>query len=196
MAFQAPYPLNTLLPSSPAGAYSPVLQDVYNVSNFGDSVMCYSHVQEGESYVLFLTDFEAALSAKYDDIFGAAAAYNAKNDAEVLAALGESLHLPIFVLQAFRNGHSALFVCVFGNVSCLKRTPFCPKFSRVFCCQKHFAFPISVSVTFAPYFHDNNCLQGSGSCCRSTLFFQRQTRLTRDKLVCGPFLVNDLMQRN
>ena len=62
---------------------------LYNVSNFGDEVMCYSKVQEGESYILFITNFEGALSAKYDDIFGAAADYNVKNEAQVLQALGK-----------------------------------------------------------------------------------------------------------
>ena len=62
---------------------------LYNVSNFGDEVMCYSNVKEGESYILFMTNFEGALSAKYDDIFGAAADYNVKNEAQVLQALGE-----------------------------------------------------------------------------------------------------------
>ena len=61
------------------------------MSNFGDEVMCYSNVQEGESYILFTTNFEGALSAKYDDIFGAAADYNEKNEAQVLQALGESI---------------------------------------------------------------------------------------------------------
>ena len=64
---------------------------LYNVSNFGDEVMCYSNVQEGESYILFMTNFEGALSAKYDDIFGAAAGYNDRNEAQVLEALGELL---------------------------------------------------------------------------------------------------------
>ena len=53
--------------------------------------MCYSNVQEGESYILFMTNFEGALSAKYDDIFGAVADYNEKNEAQVLQALGESI---------------------------------------------------------------------------------------------------------
>ena len=63
------------------------------MSNFGDEVMCYSNVQEGESYILFMTNFEGALSAKYDDIFGAAADYNVKNEAQVLQALGKSITL-------------------------------------------------------------------------------------------------------
>ena len=63
------------------------------MSNFGDEVMCYSNVQEGESYILFMTNFEGTLSAKYDDIFGAAADYNVKNEAQVLQALGKSITL-------------------------------------------------------------------------------------------------------
>ena len=51
--------------------------------------MCYSNIQERETYILFMTNFEGKLSAKYDDIFGAAAHYNEKNKAQVLEALGK-----------------------------------------------------------------------------------------------------------
>ena len=59
------------------------------MSNFGDEIMCYSNIQEGESYILLMTNFEGKLSAKYDDIFGAAADFNEKNQAQVLQALGK-----------------------------------------------------------------------------------------------------------
>ena len=62
---------------------------LYNISNFGDEIMCYSDVTVGESYILFLTNFEGSLSARYDDIFGAATAYNDKHETEVLQSLGK-----------------------------------------------------------------------------------------------------------
>ena len=62
---------------------------VFNVSNFGDKAMCYADVTQGELYVLFLTVFEGRLSAKYDDIFGAAADYTEDNEKQVLDYLGE-----------------------------------------------------------------------------------------------------------
>ncbi|XP_013395584.1 protein kinase C-binding protein NELL2 [Lingula anatina] len=60
----------------------------YNISNFGDKTMCYADVHEGETYILFLTTFDGRLSAKYDDIFGAAVSYSRENERQVLAALG------------------------------------------------------------------------------------------------------------
>lgn len=62
---------------------------VFNVSNFGDKASCYADVTKGELYVLFLTVFEGRLSAKYDDIFGAAADYTQENEKQVLDYLGE-----------------------------------------------------------------------------------------------------------
>ena len=64
-------------------------RNVYNVSNFGDKTMCYADVTEGDTYLLFLTIFGGRLSAKYDDLFGAAADYDDENEAEILAAIGE-----------------------------------------------------------------------------------------------------------
>ena len=61
--------------------------------------MCYSNIQEGEAYILFMTDFEGKLSAKYDDIFGAASDYNEKNQAQVLQALGKWKRSADFFLQ-------------------------------------------------------------------------------------------------
>jgi hypothetical protein len=71
-----------------AAAYY-VTNNVYNVSNFGDKAMCYADVTAGETYLFFLTLYEGRLSAKYDDIFGAAADYNDENEKQVLDYLGE-----------------------------------------------------------------------------------------------------------
>ncbi|KAK3607618.1 hypothetical protein CHS0354_034669 [Potamilus streckersoni] len=59
-----------------------------NVTNFGDKKMCYADVMEGERYILFLTTYKQRLSAKYDDIFGAAAEYTQYNVRQVIAQLG------------------------------------------------------------------------------------------------------------
>ncbi|KAL5010137.1 hypothetical protein ScPMuIL_012442 [Solemya velum] len=61
---------------------------VYNVSNFGEKLMCYADVMAGESYILFLTEFKGRLSAKYDDIFGAAAPYTEYNERAIFDELG------------------------------------------------------------------------------------------------------------
>ena len=52
--------------------------------------MCYADVEAGQVYLLFLTTFQGRLSAKYDDIFGAASEHTDENEEEVLTALGES----------------------------------------------------------------------------------------------------------
>ena len=65
--------------------------------------MCYSNVQEGESYILFMTNFEGALSAKYDDIFGAASDYNDKNEAQVLQTLGEYNFVSLFLSSSLHS---------------------------------------------------------------------------------------------
>ena len=72
-----------LIPPLPAGP------TFYNMSNFGDKVMCYAEVDEGETYVLFATTYEGRLSAKYDDIFGAVAEYSSETEDLVLGALGK-----------------------------------------------------------------------------------------------------------
>ena len=59
-----------------------------NVTNFGLSSACYSDVVINENYVLFLTLFHKRLSAKYDDIFGAATLYSPELKEEVLQGLG------------------------------------------------------------------------------------------------------------
>ena len=86
---------------------------LYNISNFGDEIMCYSDVTAGESYILFLTDFEGSLSARYDDIFGAATAYNEKHEAEVLQSLGKmnisleaTSYLEIYIYKKLLWKHS------------------------------------------------------------------------------------------
>lgn len=66
---------------------------VFNVSNFGDTVMCYSDVEEGYTYFFFLTIFKDSLSGKYDDIFGATTEFNAQNEELVLAALGKCIYI-------------------------------------------------------------------------------------------------------
>ena len=63
---------------------------VYNVSNFGDKIMCYADVDEGATYVLFVTTYDGRLSAKYDDIFGAATRYNDDAENEALEAQGKA----------------------------------------------------------------------------------------------------------
>ncbi|KAI0228321.1 hypothetical protein LSAT2_021197 [Lamellibrachia satsuma] len=68
-------------------------RNVFNVSNFGDKTMCYADVVDGESYLLFLTLFGGRLSAKYDDLFGAAADYDDDSEAEILAAIANSISI-------------------------------------------------------------------------------------------------------
>lgn len=80
-------------------------ENVYNISNFGDKTMCYADVDTGETYILFLTVFDGRLSAKYDDIFGAAAEYSEENEEDILTALGEFLFL----------GHNLLSTVCFLN---------------------------------------------------------------------------------
>ena len=63
-------------------------QKVYNVSNFGDRKMCYADVMEGKNYILFLTTYKQRLSAKYDDIFGAATRFTEANVREIEAQVG------------------------------------------------------------------------------------------------------------
>ena len=73
-------------------------ENLHNISNFGDKSMCYADVEEGQVYLLFLTTFQGRLSAKYDDIFGAASEHTDESEEEVLTALGESaiLYGPVF----------------------------------------------------------------------------------------------------
>ncbi|KAK6182721.1 hypothetical protein SNE40_010341 [Patella caerulea] len=61
---------------------------VYNVSNFGDKTMCYADLTEGAKYILFLTIYNGRMSAKYDDIFGAASDFSTDNEQQVLEYLG------------------------------------------------------------------------------------------------------------
>lgn len=63
--------------------------NVYNISNFGDNKLCYADLDEGRSYILFLTTFKGRLSAKYDDIFGAAAPYSPEKEEKISLSLGE-----------------------------------------------------------------------------------------------------------
>ncbi|XP_045207077.2 protein kinase C-binding protein NELL1-like isoform X1 [Mercenaria mercenaria] len=62
--------------------------NIYNISNFGDRKMCYADVTDGKNYILFLTTYKQRLSAKYDDIFGAATKYTENNVQAVLDQTG------------------------------------------------------------------------------------------------------------
>lgn len=62
---------------------------VYNISNFGPKTMCYADITEGRSYILFLTTFGGRLSAKYDDIFGAATEWSPNTERVILEGLGK-----------------------------------------------------------------------------------------------------------
>jgi hypothetical protein len=62
---------------------------IYNISNFGDRKMCYADVSDGKNYILFVTTYKQRLSAKYDDIFGAATKYTEANVQQVLQQTGE-----------------------------------------------------------------------------------------------------------
>ena len=73
----------------------------YNISNFGDRKMCYADVMEGESYILFLTTYKDRLSAKYDDIFGAATKFTEYNVREVLDQVGSGEFCLTMILNHF-----------------------------------------------------------------------------------------------
>jgi len=73
---------------------------LYNITNFGDSSACYADVandvddpseqkQEQRRHVFFLTTFDGHLSARYDDLFGAAADWSRDVEEEIDDALGE-----------------------------------------------------------------------------------------------------------
>lgn len=64
-------------------------RNVYNMSNFGDKVMCYADIDDGGTYLFFATTYDGRLSAKYDDIFGAATVYSEDMENDILEALGE-----------------------------------------------------------------------------------------------------------
>ena len=61
----------------------------YMISNFGDKVNCYADVISGKNYILFVTLFNDSLSAKYDDIFGAADEQMIEREEEVTESLGK-----------------------------------------------------------------------------------------------------------
>ncbi|BFZ22655.1 hypothetical protein BsWGS_25694 [Bradybaena similaris] len=62
--------------------------NVYNISNFGSKAKCYADVEAGSRYILFLTLFDGQLSAKYDDLFGAASVFTESDDEEINNYLG------------------------------------------------------------------------------------------------------------
>lgn len=59
-----------------------------NISNFGDKGLCYSDVKTSKHYILFLTTFRGGLSARYDDLFGAAVPWDRENEMSVYQAIG------------------------------------------------------------------------------------------------------------
>lgn len=65
--------------------------NVYNISNFGSKAKCYADVEAGNRYILFLTLFDGQLSAKYDDLFGAASVFTESDDEEINNYLGKYL---------------------------------------------------------------------------------------------------------
>ena len=89
------YKGNNLLRNLPVKVKEP---KVYNISNFGDRKMCYADVMEGDSYIFFLTTYKERLSAKYDDIFGAAAKYTEYNIREVLDQVGAGNVIYLFIV--------------------------------------------------------------------------------------------------
>lgn len=79
------YKGNKLLRNIPVNKHTP---KIYNISNFGDRKMCYADVSDGKNYILFLTTYKQRLSAKYDDIFGAATKYTETNAQAVQDQVG------------------------------------------------------------------------------------------------------------
>lgn len=63
-------------------------RNTFVISNFGDKKMCYADISEDEIYILFLTVYKQRLSAKYDDIFGAATELTKLKEGEILTQLG------------------------------------------------------------------------------------------------------------
>ena len=74
---------------------------LFNVTNFGDSSACYADVandvnddggdpggQQQHRHVFFLTTFNGHLSARYDDLFGAAADWSRDAEEEIDDSLG------------------------------------------------------------------------------------------------------------
>ena len=65
---------------------------VANAKGFGDRRLCFSSVDIGETYVLFLghkLNGQEELVAKYDDIFGAADLLYKRTERDILKALGK-----------------------------------------------------------------------------------------------------------
>lgn len=65
---------------------------VASAYGFSDPRMCFSHVEVGESYALFLSYNHETnkLLAKYDDIFGAADKLFKRTERDILETLGKS----------------------------------------------------------------------------------------------------------
>ncbi|XP_061178253.1 protein kinase C-binding protein NELL2-like [Saccostrea echinata] len=73
---------------------TPVSKNTFVISNFGDKKMCYADISEDEIYILFLTIYKERLSAKYDDIFGAATELTKTKEEEILTQLGWNFWSP------------------------------------------------------------------------------------------------------
>lgn len=69
--------------------------NTFVISNFGDKKMCYADISEDEIYILFLTVYKERLSAKYDDIFGAATELTKPKEEEIFKQLGEFIFVTL-----------------------------------------------------------------------------------------------------
>lgn len=76
-----------------------VAKNTFVISNFGDKKMCYADIQENEMYILFLTVYKRRLSAKYDDIFGAATELTKPREEEILTHLGTLVSSPLLPIK-------------------------------------------------------------------------------------------------
>lgn len=76
-----------------------VAKNTFVISNFGDKKMCYADIQENEMYILFLTVYKQRLSAKYDDIFGAATELTKPREEEILTHLGTLVTSPFLPIK-------------------------------------------------------------------------------------------------
>ncbi len=99
--------------TSVLGSVPERLTGIHNVSNLGDRALCYSDVTSQERYILFLAIFNQGLSAKYDDLFGAAVDFSQENENQVLQALGKKKYRLIFKsIQLWPNSFNIFpYVC-------------------------------------------------------------------------------------
>ena len=73
---------------------------VASADGFGDPRLCFSHVEVGESYALFLSfnPHTKRLIARYDDIFGAADKLFKRTERDILKTLGKRI---LFFLHGY-----------------------------------------------------------------------------------------------